>query len=68
MNATNIPRHSVVRHDGKLWMLENQSKPVQLIGPGGKRGKEIGRYENIEVVKYPAQLAMEYLNNQEATV
>lgn len=60
--AKNIIRHSVVRYENKLYMIENRAIPIQLIPPTGDAGIEVKRDTLLEAVKYPAQLAMDYIN------
>lgn len=60
--AKNIIRHSVVKYESKLYMIENRAIPIQLIPPTGDAGIEVKRDALVEVVKYPAQLAMDFIN------
>lgn len=60
-----VPRFTIVKHKGKLYMIETKSKPILLIPASGGIGIELAsRDMEIEVVKYPAQLATEYLDAQ----
>jgi hypothetical protein len=59
MKPANITRFSIVVYEGKLWMLENRSNPPQLIN--GDVGRQITKDTELNVVKWPAQLAQAYL-------
>ena len=64
--AKDIIRHSVVRYEGKLWMIENLRKSVTTL-IRGTFGKEIKPTQELEVVMYPAQLAGYFLEGYEQT-
>lgn len=60
--ANNLPRFSIVRYENKLYSLENRPRKPLLIPHDHQVGIELknGQVE-LEIVKYPAQLAGEYL-------
>jgi len=63
MKAIHIPRHSIVKFKGSLYMLENHTRYPILIPGDQKIGIELMKNTELEVIKFPAQLAIEYLNN-----
>ena len=55
-----IPRFSLVRYEGHIYMLENKPRKPMLIN--GDTGIELDNQDvELEVIKYPAQLAGDYL-------
>ena len=65
MQAKHIVRHSIVKQKGKLYVIENESNPILLIPAYGGIGIELSKKDtDLEVIKFPAQLAMEYLNRE----
>lgn len=64
MQAKNITRHSLVEFEGKIWMIETNIKGnnVLLVPKDGEVGREIKGDTQLEVFKYPAQLAMDYIS------
>jgi hypothetical protein len=69
MKAKDIPEFSVVRYRGKLGVLHHRTasgKPWFVRNTGaGKWGEELSRNTELEVVKYPARLAQEYIEREE---
>lgn len=64
--AKNIVRHSVVEYEGKLYMIETKhSKGYVLLVPAKGVGKEIKSSTMLEVVMFPAQLAVHFLSINE---
>ena len=64
MQAKHIPRHSIVKYKEKLYAIENKATPILLVPASGGIGIELLRKDtDLEVVKFPAELAIEYLNN-----
>lgn len=60
----NIVRHSVVKYNNELYVLENNSRPATIIRTGDNgntTGLPITKNTMLEVVKHPAQLAFDYL-------
>lgn len=64
MKAKHIIRHSVVKFEKNIYMLENKPRHPVLISQDGKMGIEIKQDTELEVVKYPAQLAMDYMGQK----
>lgn len=66
MKAANIQRYSIVKHEGKEYVLENQPrKPLLITEENGQRtAKEIKYDTELEVVLYPAQLAFNYIGSK----
>ena len=64
MKAKYIDRFSVVKYRGELFSIENRPRKPLLIRANGT-GIELksGQVE-LEVIKYPAQLASDYLDKK----
>jgi len=66
MKARHLPDFTIVRHEGRLAILANtrqNRKPLLMWDAENQSGKQIDRDTELEVVKYPAELANLYLRN-----
>ena len=63
MIAKLVIRHSIVKYKGRLFMIETNSKPILLFPKYGEISISISGKTEVEVIKYPAQLAIDFLNN-----
>ena len=67
--AKNAVRHSIVRYNDREWMIETMynKRGKCLLVPAsdcGVPGLEISGTDEVVIIKYPAQLAMDYLNTK----
>lgn len=67
MNIKNIPDFSMVKYDGELWIKgrsRNNRLLIKLNEKGDQVGREVKTDTDVELLKYPAQMAFEALERE----